>query len=270
MMDSLKKLELEYDGIKNTILDYTSEGTVINFIDGLQRQIRQNDMESIIYYLNEICHWYAENIENIHHNEFVIDSSVHDRNKKILEELYNTLSQENEGTCGDIKKGKTVYTKIFLSHSSSNKKYGDALRELFMSLGLNKEQLIYTSHPLHKIPAGDNIFEYLKKNITRDIFVIFLWSNEYLKSAACLNEMGAAWISESDYINIYTPDFDFNNPQYNNCAVDTKKMGIILRDDEQCKIGITELKNKFALQFKLNLDEREWIYHLDQFIKNIL
>lgn len=54
--------------------------------------------------------------------------------------------------------------------------------------------------------------------------------------------MGATWIVESDYINIYTPDFDFNNTQYHNCAVDTKKMGIILKDDERCKIGMVELK----------------------------
>lgn len=83
--------------------------------------------------------------------------------------------------------------------------------------------MIYTTHPLHKIPAGNNIFEYLKQNIQKDIFVIFLWSNEYLKSAACLNGMGAAWIVESDYINMYTPDFDFNNPQYHNRAVDVLK-----------------------------------------------
>ena len=35
--------------------------------------------------------------------------------------------------------------------------------------------------------------------------------------------MGAAWIVESDYINMYTPDFDFNNPQYHNRAVDVLK-----------------------------------------------
>ena len=78
---------------------------------------------------------------------------------------------------------------------------------------------------MHKIPTGNNIFEYLKENINRDILVIFLWSNEYLKSAACLNKMGSAWIIESDYINMYVPDFDFDNPQYHNCVVDTKKMG---------------------------------------------
>ena len=145
----------------------------------------------------------------------------------------------------------------------------DALRKLFIALGLKNEQLIYTSHPLNKIPIGDNIFDYLKENIQKDIFVIYLWSNEYLKSAACLNEMGATWIVESDYINIYTPDFDFNNTQYHNCAVDTKKMGIILKDDERCKIGMVELKNKLLERLGLTIDEQEWVYHLDEFMKDI-
>lgn len=120
-----------------------------------------------------------------------------------------------------------------------------------------------------QIPIGDNIFDYLKENIQKDIFVIYLWSNEYLKSAACLNEMGATWIVESDYINIYTPDFDFNNTQYHNCAVDTKKMGIILKDDERCKIGMVELKNKLLERLGLTIDEQEWVYHLDEFMKDI-
>ena len=109
----------------------------------------------------------------------------------------------------------------------------------------------------------------MKENIQKDIFVIYLWSNEYLKSAACLNEMGATWIVESDYINIYTPDFDFNNTQYHNCAVDTKKMCIILKDDECCKIGMVELKNKLLERLGLTIDEQEWVYHLDEFMKDI-
>ena len=64
-------------------------------------------------------------------------------------------------------------------------------------------------------------------------------------------------------------DFDFNNTQYHNCAVDTKKMGIILKDDERCKIGMVELKNKLLERLGLTIDEQEWVYHLDEFMKDI-
>ncbi|MBQ8999159.1 MAG: toll/interleukin-1 receptor domain-containing protein [Clostridium sp.] len=267
-MDSLKKLQLEYGGIRNTIIKYTSKGNIINFLDGLKQQIELGDMEAIIYYMDEICKWYESNIEQIHSNEFVIDYSDHDRNKEKLQELYKELIN-NKSHMKVVNKGVCEYSKIFLSHNSYDKKYGDALRNLFNNIGLKKEQLIYTSHALHKIPTGNNIFEYLKSNISSDIFVIFLWSNKYLESAACLNEMGAAWISESDYVNIYTPDFDFNNPQYHNCVVDTRSMGIILKDNEECKIGMTELKDKLVKNFGLVVDEKDWVYQLDEFIKEI-
>ncbi len=265
-MDNLKKLELEYEGIRKTILDYTSEGNIVNFLDGLKKQIDLKDIEAIAYYINEICVWYEKNINQIYENEFVVDSSAHDRNKKILEEIQVRFQTQR----GIGKEEKKMYSKIFLSHNSYDKKYGDAIRNLLMSLGLRKEQLIYTSHPLHKIPTGNNIFEYLKQNIQKDIFVIFLWSNEYLKSAACLNEMGAAWIIESDYISMYTPDFDFNNPQYHNCAVDIRKMGVVLRNDEHCKMEMVELKQKLIQNLGLAIDEQEWIYSLDEFMKNIV
>lgn len=85
-------------------------------------------------------------------------------------------------------------------------------KSLTIRFWVKDEQLIYTSHPLHKIPLGVNIYEYLRNNIHSRIFRIFLWSNDYLLSPACLNEMGAAWVMKNDFVNIYTPDFNFNNP----------------------------------------------------------
>ncbi|MBO4640717.1 MAG: hypothetical protein J5710_13280 [Treponema sp.] len=54
---------------------------------------------------------------------------------------------------------------IFLSHSSKDKKYADALEKFITGLGVKDNQLIYTSHPCHKIPLNMNIYEYLRQNI---------------------------------------------------------------------------------------------------------
>ncbi len=136
-------------------------------------------------------------------------------------------------------------------------------------MGIKNEQLIYTSHPLHKIPLDKNIYDYLKDSFGKEIFVIILWSDEYLESPACLNEMGAAWVTQSDYTNIYVPSFDFKNTKYYKCAVDRNKMGAILDGSENCKAGIIELKNKLVELFKLTVDENQWIYSLDQFMMDI-
>jgi len=158
---------------------------------------------------------------------------------------------------------------IFLSHSSSDKSYGDALANFITGLGVKREQLIYTSHPLHKIPFDADIYEYLRKNIYREIFMIFLWSDKYLDSPACMNEMGAAWVTQSDYSHIFTPKFSFGNPKFHECAVVTRKMGAVLNGDEHCKTSMIELKNKIVSQLDLPDDEIQSSHLIDKFIEEI-
>ena len=158
---------------------------------------------------------------------------------------------------------------IFLSHKSSDSKYGDMLHDFIVGLGVKNNQLIYTSHALHKIPMDKNIYDYLRMNINSKIFMIILWSNEYLESPACLNEMGAAWVAQSDYTNIYTPTFDFGNPKYHECAIDTRKMGAILNGNSHCKSSLIELKNKILSLFGLDDDEQNSAYVIDEMMKKL-
>ena len=158
---------------------------------------------------------------------------------------------------------------IFLSHKSDDKKYADAIEKFIMSIGIKPNQLIYTSHPLHKIPLDDNIYDYLRKNINQKIFMIILWSDKYLESPACLNEMGAAWVIQCDYTNMYVPDFTFGNPKYHECAVDIRKMGAVLNGDDHCKQNMIEFKNKVIDMFGLKQDESKTTYYLDEFMNEL-
>lgn len=164
---------------------------------------------------------------------------------------------------------KAYLPAIFISHRSADKKYGDALRKFIIGLGVKNDQLIYTSHPLNKIPLDRNIYEYLRDCFSSDLFVIILWSNEYLNSPACLNEMGALWVAQKDYTNIYTPSFNFGNPKYHECAVDTRKMGAVLNGNDNCKTSMIELKNKIQSMFSLKDNEKESTLLLDEFIRDI-
>ena len=158
---------------------------------------------------------------------------------------------------------------IFLSHKSDDKKYGHALRNFIIGLGVKDSQLIYTSHELNKIPLNKNIYDYLRERINTDVFMIILWSDKYLESPACLNEMGAAWVVQADYTNIYVPTFSFGNPKYHECAVDTRKMGAVLNGDGHCRTAMIELKNKIIDMFALEVEESRTVYLLDEFTKEI-
>lgn len=269
-INAYSKLKYEFSGIRAVVEEYTDSGFVINFLNGLEQGINASDKAKVKYYLQELLNWYEKNWTDICNNEYVNNLDEHERNKQLIKGISEEIDGCDFREIDDVKAlNQSAEPLILLSHRSTDKKYGDAIEKLLSSIGIKNNQLIYTSHPLHKIPLDKNIYEYLRESFGRKIFVIVLWSNEYLDSPACLNEMGAMWVTQSDYTNIYVPSFDFTNPKYYQCAVDKNKMGAILDGSDNCKASIVELKNKLVEMFGLDVDENQWIYSLDQFIEDI-
>lgn len=269
-MNNFQRLSVEYDGIYGTIDDYTSDANLMNYLFKLKEAISDADYDTIMYTLSAIDKWYDENIRAISSNVYVCNLASHQKNMQLIKEILSSLSADEcvSTTHVGIGTSKTDPV-IFISHKSDDKKYGDALERFITGLGVKDNQLVYTSHPLHKIPLDASIYEYLRSHFNSTLFMIILWSNKYLESPACLNEMGAAWVTQSDYTNIYVPSFSFGNPKYHKCAVDTKKMGAVLNGDEHCKASMIELKNKIEELFNLKNNEARVTFLLDRFIDEI-
>ena len=123
--------------------------------------------------------------------------------------------------------------KIFISHSSRNKFYGDKLVDLLRSVGVKENEIIFTSNTAYGIPVGQNIFNWLKSQITEKPFVIYLLSEEYYQSIACLNEMGAAWIIENKHAAIFTPSFNLSSKEFQSGALDPREIGFYITDEER-------------------------------------
>lgn len=269
-ISSYSKLKYEFSGIRDVLEEYTDSGIVTNFLNGLEQGINTGDKVKVKYFLLELLNWYEKKWTDICNNKYVDNLDEHERNKQLIREIYEGIDDSDFSQIDDAKEFNQIAEPIILlSHRSTDKKYGDAIEKLLSSIGIKNDQLIYTSHPLHKIPLDKNIYEYLRESFGRKIFVIVLWSNEYLDSPACLNEMGAMWVTQSDYTNVYVPSFDFTNPKYYQCAVDKNKMGAVLDGSDNCKASLVELKNKIEELFGLSIDENQWIYTLDQFMKDI-
>ncbi len=156
-------------------------------------------------------------------------------------------------------------SKVFISHSSTDKEYGQALVNLLRSLGLKREQIIFTSNHNYGIPLNEDIFVYLKSQIENNIYMIYLLSDNYYNSVACLNEMGAAWIIQNEYLTIFTPNFDFQNPQFNGGCINPRKIGFAIDD----KIRVVEFKNIILNKFNLDIDEYDWNEALEKHIQEI-
>jgi hypothetical protein len=137
--------------------------------------------------------------------------------------------------------------KIFISHASANKQYGDALVALLRGVGIGEDEIIYTSNTAYGIPISQNIFKWLKTQITEKPFVIYLLSKEYYASIACMNEMGAAWVIENEHAAMFTPGFDIYCKEFQNGAIDPREIGFYLDNQERILAFIQLLQKHFTI-----------------------
>jgi hypothetical protein len=141
--------------------------------------------------------------------------------------------------------------KIFISHSSINANYGQAIVDLLVAVGVNSEQIIFTSNDAFGIPTGQNIFNWLKARITEKPHVIYLLSSEYYSSIACLNEMGAAWIVENEHTIIFTPEFKPSSPEFQSGALDPREIGFKINNQDRITEFIETLRKLFPISNKI-------------------
>jgi hypothetical protein len=137
--------------------------------------------------------------------------------------------------------------KIFISHSSKNKLLGEKLVDLLRNIGLKENEIIFTSNIAYGIPIGQNIFNWLKSQISEKPFVIYLLTEEYYQSIACLNEMGAAWIIENKHAAIFTPDFNLSSKEFQSGALDPREIGFYINDEERILSFIHILAEYFEI-----------------------
>lgn len=172
------------------------------------------------------------------------------------------LMREQKNTINMSKK-----RKLFISHSTSDVNCVEELVNLLEFLGLNPETMVCSSMDGYGVPLGENIFEYLKQQfLESELFVIFLHSPAYYRSAICLNEMGAAWVSKTEYCSFLLPGFEFEDMKG---VVDKSKISIKIGNSDT-KARMFEFKEKIEKFFSLeNHDHIVWNRKCDKFLSNI-
>jgi len=160
--------------------------------------------------------------------------------------------------------------KIFISHSSKDIEFGNALVELLIGVGINGDHIIFTSNEAYGIPIGQNIFNWLKNRISEGPHVLYLLSPNYYKSVACLNEMGAAWIVENQQTMIFTPNFKLDSYEFQNSALDPREIGFYIDNQDRITGFIESLKEQFSIstnQVLINQRVREFIKTVEEIRK---
>lgn len=207
-----------------------------------------------IFFPNEcrILKTYALKI--IKNNSFTTDEL------SLLQYLVNIIDEDFDKT---IKR-----PKIFISHCEKDIDVVESFVDLLSHVGLTSDTLFCSSIPGYNIKQGSgDIYEYLRNEFCNNLFVIFLLSENYYNSAACLNEMGATWILKQKYQSILLPGFNFSQIQG---AINPRDISFKLDDKKFRNTALGELKDNIIRFLDLQeIDTSKWDYQRERFLAQI-
>lgn len=183
--------------------------------------------------------------------------------------LFDSLIEKGYKYTNEAETTKSM--KIFISHSSKDLTFVQALVDLFEDIGLNEENMFCSSIPGYNIPLDKNIYDYLKEQFQNyNLHVIFVLSDNYYSSPVSLAEMGAAWILQQRYTSVLLPQFNFKDIKG---VIDQIRISIKLDSEKmELKARLNELRNtlieEFGLRSSLN-SQNIWERNRDKFIDKI-
>lgn len=256
--------------------EQTEEQKVRSLEQAYLAQREENSRAAIDAYLEwhstallYLSNYYTE--ANPDYSEFKhIDNSgnghVLRHNFKSLYSIYNLLM--NGVTKLEIVKTANSSKKtplVFISHSSKDKDFVDALVNLLDDMGFTKETLFCSSVREYGIPLSGDIFETIRGLfLEHDLYVIFIHSPRFYGSAVSLNEMGAAWVLKTDFCSFLTNDLKYEQMKG---VVNGGKLSVKVDDEEAPKL-LNDLYKHLATVFSLQeMGVNKWERKRDQFLQ---
>jgi hypothetical protein len=179
----------------------------------------------------------------------------------------DAIQQEFKDGNTNEQSGKKKAPMVFISHSSKDIEFVEALVTLLESIGFNNKTLFCSSIPDYWIGLSKDIFASLKQLFTNhELFVIFIQSPRYYESAVSLNEMGAAWVLQTDYCSILTKDMQKEEM----CGVFDDHTIFLKVDAPQVEARMNELKNTLTDMFDLPaMTDTTWERKRNSFLKAV-
>lgn len=198
--EELEPVKAEYASLKLYVHDFllsvldTDDDFISEWDSCLQEPYRRDVSER---------DWYTKEINNALGK---LDSFT----QRIRFRFINTAKKEET-----IQQGKNESKKhplVFISHSSEDKALIQSFVEnvLILGMGLDKEDVAFTSHEVYGVEPGDRINRYIKENIEGADVILLMISQSYKKSEVCLNEMGAAWALDKFFVSVLLPNVGFD------------------------------------------------------------
>lgn len=175
-----------------------------------------------------------------------------------LEHTYDSISpsykvlllktEEMRKAVTDTPKTKT--SKIFISHSGNDHEVVDALVDLLGEIiNLSDKNLFCSSAHGFDVKVGENFMDNIMEQYNNhDLFLLYVFSHNYMRSPICLNEMGASWITKKDSVGILLPGFDLED--LGNSCYDKQSISVIFnQNDSEVNHRLNQLKDRVEFLF---------------------
>lgn len=264
----------EEEVMYKVVVPYVAERRIVfagTFLDAEdRRQLRvygtEQNIKNMVAYANQHV---SPNIIFVYQNADVVNTSKYakDITKDLIQKAITFVEEQKQKEKVTAVKVVDSQPLLFISHASTDDEIVAGLVEMLRTIGFNKKNLFCSSVPGYDISEGEDIYDFLcGKLIGYKLFVIFVLSEAYYKSAACLNEMGAAWVLKANYSTIILPGFQIPDIKG---AVNPRKMAVVLEDSKRVKGKLTQLKDRLVEFFDLpgTEDDIIWENDRDKFIK---
>lgn len=175
---------------------------------------------------------------------------------ELLEDNDVTVEKEANNHQDIATELKHKSKKVFISHSSDDKNFAEALVDLLNVMGFKQEEIFCSSVPGYWIGNGkDFLYEIKTHFINYDLFVIFIHSPRFYNSHISLNEMGAAWALQSEYCSFLTNDMEYDKMD---AVVTSHEIAIKVNTDET-QSRLNDWKLRILEWFgKLDIDANIW------------
>lgn len=183
----------------------------------------------------------------------------------ITDEILKDVNNSIELTDSVASYSATKKPMVFISHKHDDLDFVKELTDMLQDIGLDKSNLFCSSIFGLWIGLSKDIFESLRALfMDRELYVIFVQSPRYYQSPVSLNEMGAAWVLQTEYCSILTKDMSYDQMKG---VFDNHKTAIKV-DSEEAPARLDEMKDSIIQFLGLSpMDDKSWIRSRDRFLR---
>ena len=236
------------------LIDYKKRNELSQYIDKLYTKKTEEEINSVLGYLRD---------------NGLISCTFADDRVYYADLTYKGLHYFDDATVSS-EKATVKSKKLFISHSTNDAEYVKAfVMDLLVKLGLTPKEVFCSSVPGFGVSVDHNIVKTMYEQFQKyDLHMIYMLSGNYYASPYCLNEMGAAWILETDSSVLLLPGFKHQDVRG---VVDSGKLSISFDSNDDLVRGeLNQFKDNIIKEFNLReIDETLWENIRDSFIKTI-